>query len=263
MIGRLLRLIWRQMNVQLRITTFNLYNFLLFFLQPAIFSGVGMILSRVAGHEKPDLVYTVIGGGMLGMWSGLVFTSTFDIGRDRYDGTLELIVASPTSIGAVEAIRTFTNVVAGLASMLVAFAVAVFGFGYPLGEINVPGAIISLLMIVTGMWALGIFLANFLVWSRLNIGLVEFFEIPVALVCGFMYPIRILPDWMQSISAVIPIRWALEALDSALVGGRNMVFFWTQWGMALMLSVLFVLLTRWLEEKVHDRIRVTGEMSSI
>lgn len=263
MIQRALRLVWMQMNVQLRIRTFNLYSLLLFFLQPAIFSGVGMILSQAAGHKRPDLIYVVIGGGMLGMWSGLVFTSTFDIGRDRRDGMLELIVASPTSLGTVEAIRTLTNVLAGLVSMLAAFLVAILVFDYPLDRMDASSACISLVMISFGMWSIGVFLANFTVWSRVSGSYVEFLEIPIPLLCGFMYPLDILPAWMQSISTVIPIRWGLEALNASLLHNQSMMFFLKQWGMAFLLSLFFWGLARWLEGKVHDRIRVTGEMSSI
>jgi len=263
MIRRTFRLIWRQMNVQLRIRTFNLYSLGLFFIQPAIFSGVGMILSRAAGHARPDLIYVVIGGGMLGMWSGLVFTSTFDIGRDRRDGVLELIVASPTSLGTVEAIRTLTNVLAGLVSMLAAFLAALLIFDYSLAGADIPGVFLSLIVILFGMWAIGVFLANFTVWSRISGSYVEFLEIPIPLLCGFMYPIDILPSWMQSVSTVIPIRWALEALNAAILGKPSMAFFMSHWGMALFLSLIFWGLARWLDGKVHDRIRVTGEMSSI
>jgi ABC-2 type transport system permease protein len=263
MSARWLRLIWRQVNVQLRIRTFDPFSLVLFFLQPAIFSGVGMVLSRAAGRAQPDLVYTVIGGGMLGMWSGLVFTSTFDITRDRRDGTLELIVASPTSLAQVEAIRTLTNVLAGLASMAVAVCVAILIFDYPLASANLPGALVSLGMIVFGMWSIGVFLANFPIWSRITGSYVEFLEIPVALVCGFMYPIGILPQWMQAISTAIPVRWALEALDTALLGAGDPGFYLRQWGMALGLSLLFWSLAHWLGIKVHDRIRISGEMSSI
>src|SRR6266542_6803024 len=147
---RTFRLIGRQMNVQLRIRTFNMLSLGLFFIQPAVFSGVGMILSRAAGNARPDLIYVVIGGGMLGMWSGLVFTSTFDIGRDRRDGMLELIVASPTSLGTVEAIRTLTNVLAGLVSMLAAFLAAMLVFDYSLSAANILGAFLSLLLILFG-----------------------------------------------------------------------------------------------------------------
>lgn len=263
MTRRALHLILRQMNVQLRVRTFNLYSLLLLLLQPAIFSGVGMLLSRAAGNTQPDLIYTVIGGGVMGMWSGLVFTSTFDIRSDRSYGTLELIVASPTSLGAVEAIRTMTNVLAGLLSMSVAVTAAVLIFDYSFASAQIFPAIVSFLLVLFGMWSLGIFLANFLVWSRLSTAFVEFTEMPVAILCGFMYPIHILPGWMQSISAIFPIRWGLEAMDAALAASGDLKFYTVRWGLSLLISLTFWLMTRWLEGKVHDQIRISGEFSSI
>jgi ABC-2 type transport system permease protein len=263
MIGRFLRLAWRQSCVQLQIRIFNRYTLLLFFLQPLVFSAVGMILARAAGNLAPDLVYTVIGGGIMGMWSGLIFTSTYDITRDRRDGTLELIIGSPTSLGKVEAIRTFTNVMVGLVSLAAAFLAAVLFFKYSLAGANLPGALFSLLLILFGMWCMGIFLANFLAWSRLSGSFVEFLELPVAVLCGFMYPLRVLPVWMQAISTIFPIRWALQALDGSLAGSRTSTFLWPQWGMSFAISLLFWALSFWLEGKVHDRVRVTGELNSI
>jgi ABC-type uncharacterized transport system permease subunit len=78
-----------------------------------------------------------------------------------------------------------------------------------------------------------------------------------------MFPIRILPEWMRVVSMGIPIRWALEALDAALVGQQDLTFLLSHWGMTLVLSLLFWGLTRLMERKVHDQIRVTGEMRSI
>jgi ABC-2 type transport system permease protein len=258
-----LRLVTRQVNVQFRIRTFNWYTLLLFFFQPAVFSAVGMILSRAAGNQAPDLVYTVIGGGIMGMWSGLVFTSTYDIRSDRREGTLELIVGSPTSLRRVEAIRTFTNVMAGLVSLLAAFLAAVLIFHYPLVQINIIGVAVSLSLLLFGLWGIGIFLANFLVWSRLSGSMVDFLELPVAVLCGFMYPIRILPEWLQGISTIFPIRWALQAMDAALHGSSVTPVMWSQWGLALGITLVFCLISFWLDQKVHDQIRVTGELSSI
>ncbi|KAF0111126.1 MAG: antibiotic transport system permease protein [Chloroflexi bacterium] len=258
-----LRLVSRQVNVQLRMRTFNWYTVALFFLQPAVFSAVGMILSRAAGNQAPDLVYTVIGGGIMGMWSGLVFSSTYDIRSDRREGTLELIVGSPTSLRKVEAIRTFSNVMAGLVSLLAAFLAAVFIFKYPLQQVNVPGVLISLILLLFGLWSLGVFLANFLVWSRLSGSLVDFLELPVAVLCGFMYPIQILPNWMQGISAIFPIRWALQAMQASLQGSEINGIIWQKWGLALAISLVFWSISLWLDRKVHNMIRLTGELSSI
>ena len=256
-------LIRQQTNIQMRVRTFDLNSLVSILIQPAIFSGVGMLLSRASGNTRPDLIYTVIGGGVMGMWTQLVFTSTFDIRGDRRDGTLELIVASPTSLSIVESIRTMTNVLSGFLSMLVAVIAAILIFDYSFASAHLSAAIVSLTLLLLGMWSLGIFLANFLVWSRLSGSFVEFTEMPVAILCGFMYPIHILPVWMQSISMIFPIRWSLEAMNAALAGSGDFSFYSVKWGLSLLISLIFWLITRWLEVKVHDQIRVTGEMSSL
>jgi ABC-2 type transport system permease protein len=260
---RFFRLVRKQIEVQLRVRTFDLFSLGLLIIQPAIFSIVGMILSRAAGIAVPNLVYTVIGGGILGMWSGLLFTSTFDILRDRRDGMLELIVGSPTSLGKVEAIRTVANVLAGTLSMVVALAAALFIFKYPLGQANLWGAVISFLLVLVGLWSMGIFLANFLAWTRLSGTMVNFLEAPVAVVCGFMYPISILPQWMQSISMIFPIRWALEAMNHSLLGSFAQPDLFRLWGISIAISLIFYAMSAWLERRVHDSIRITGELNSI
>ncbi|MEA4906211.1 MAG: ABC transporter permease [Anaerolineaceae bacterium] len=257
------RLIGRQMEVQIRVRALNWTSLLLLVLQPAIFTAVGMLLARAAGQMVPDLIYTVIGGGVMGMWSGLVFTSTFDITRDRRDGTLELIIGSPTSLHTVEAIRTLTNVLMGLVSMAVAFVAAMLLFRYSLAGVNTWAVLVSLVVILFAMWCSGLFLANFLAWSRLFSSFVDFLEIPVAVLCGFMYPIRVLPEWMQHLAALLPLRWAVEGLNAALMGEQDLHLLLRSWGIALGLAWLVWAGARWLEGKVHDHIRITGELNSI
>jgi len=253
----------RQISVQLQIRTFNLYNLLIFFIQPAIFSAVGMILSRAAGRSTPDLVYTIIGGGILGMWSGMLFTSTYDIRSDRRDGILELLVASPTSLRRIEGVRTFTNIAASLVSLLFAVGAAVLIFRFTFTGINVLQLLLAILALLYSLWCLGVFLANFLAWSRLSGSIVDFLELPIAFLCGFMYPIRVLPQWLQGISTIVPVRWALQALDSTLLNNQTQSNYWFYLGMAVLIASIFWLISLWLDRKVHDHIRVTGELSSI
>lgn len=256
-------LIREQISVQMLVRTLNFFSLSLFILQPAVFSAVGMLLSHAAGNAVPDLVYNVIGGGIMGMWSGIVFTSTYDITGDRRNGLLELIVGSPTSLASVEAIRTLTNVLAGFFSLTLAFLAAMGIFGYSLRGANLWGACISLVLLLFAMWCAGVFLANFLAWSRISGTFVEYLEMPIAILCGFMFPIRILPQWLQVISGFVPIRWALEAMNESLLGMRDLHFLLTHWGTALALSLLLMAVTGWLQKKVQDKIRVNGELSSI
>lgn len=256
-------LIKQQMSIQLLVRTLNFFSLSLFILQPAVFSAVSMLLSHAAGNAVPDLVYSVIGGGIMGMWSGIVFTSTYDITGDRRNGMLELITGSPTSLASVEAIRTFTNVLCGFFALLVAFTAAMGIFGYSLNEANLWGATISLLLLLFAMWVSGIFLANFLAWSRISGTFVEYLEMPVAIFCGFMFPIRVLPGWLQTVSAVFPMRWALEAMNESLLGMRDLTYLSTHWLIAIALCLVLLVVTNWLQNKVQDKIRISGELSSI
>ena len=91
----------------------------------------------------------------------------------------------------------------------------------------------------------------------------DYLEMPIAFLCGFMYPIRVLPGWLQTVSGFIPIRWALEAMNESLLGNRNLLFLVPHWAIALAISLVFVVITRWLQARVQDKIRVSGELSSI
>ena len=257
------RLAFRQMDVQLRMRVLSLWSLGLYFIQPAIFSAVSMFLSQAAGNAVPDLIYTVLGGGIMGMWSGLVFTSTYDIRADRREGTLELIVGSPTPLRTVVGFRSLLNVLAGATSMLAAVLVAVLIFNYSFSSIYLPGVIFSFLLLLFALWCMGVFLANLLAWSRLSGTFVDLLELPVALLCGFMYPISVLPDWMQSISEIFPIRWGLEAMRDCLKGSVIGAELTMKWLIALGISFVFLLLARWLDGKVHDHIRITGELRSV
>ena len=258
-----LRLALRQMDVQLRMRVLNGLSLGLFFIQPAIFSAVGMMLSRAAGNSTPDLIYTVLGSGIMGMWSGLVFTSTYDIRADRVEGTLELIVGSTTPLRRVEGLRTLLNVLAGLSSMIAALIAAVLIFDYSFVNVNIAGTVVSFLLILFGLWCLGDFLCNLFAWSRLSGTFVDLLEMPVALLAGFMYPISILPGWLQNISAVLPIRWSLESMRDAMQGVNLDPSILTKWLISFGISLVFLLISRWLDGKVQDHIRITGELNSI
>ena len=136
-------LVRQQMAVQLLVRTLNFNALGLLVLQPFVFSAVGMLLSHAAGNAVPDLIYSVIGGGIMGMWSGIVFTSSYDIRGDRYTGILEMIVGSPTSLESITAIRSVTNVLAGLVSVFLAFLSALAIFHFSLSSANLWGAAIS------------------------------------------------------------------------------------------------------------------------
>jgi hypothetical protein len=59
------------------------------------------------------------------------------------------------------------------------------------------------------------------------------------------------------------VRWALQALDSTLLKDQVANNFWFYLGMAVLTASAFWMISLWLDRKVHDHIRLTGELSSI
>jgi len=255
--------VWKQMNVQFRMRTLNLFAFGLIVTQPVIFSAVGYFLARTAGRTRIDFIHTIIGSGVMGLWSTLLFTSFFDLRADRREGTLELLVGSPTSIFSILAIRAFANVLLGSTSFLLSMIVAmsVFDFSIPSG--NLPYFFVSLAILLFGFWCVGIFLAHFPVVSRLSGLFVNYLELPIGLITGFMFPVSLLPIWAQWLSRLIPISWGFNGLSTSFQTDINMPALWTYWLTTLGISLVYLIGTFYMSKKLQNMIRVTGELSSI
>ncbi len=255
--------IWKQMNIQFRSRALSIFSFGLLVFQPATFSAVGYLLARMAGKTTPDLIYVIIGGGIMGLWSSLVFTSFFDISNDRREGMLELIVGSPTSLWTILAVRTFTNVLTGTISTALSFLVAVLFFHFSFPVDNLPYILLSLIVLLFCFWCIGFFLAHFRVWSRLSGSFINYLELPVAILAAFMFPIEFLPKWILWLADIIPLRWAVAALQASFQPGIDFSSLWSNLSLAAGIACAYLLISLLLSKKVHDMIRVSGELSSI
>jgi ABC-2 type transport system permease protein len=251
------------MNVQFRMRTLSLFSFGLTITQPVIFSAVGYFLARMAGRTQIDVIHTLLGSGVMGLWSTLLFTSFFDLRADRREGTLELLVGSPTSIFSILSIRAFANVLLGSASFLLSMivAMALFDFSLPLG--NLPAFLVSLAIMLFSFWCIGIFLSHWPVVSRLSGLFINYLELPIGLLTGFMFPVSLLPTWAQWLSTLTPMSWAFNSLSASLQPGIDMPNLWANWMMTLGISLVYLAGTFFMSKRVQDMIRVTGELSSV
>lgn len=253
--------VWQQMKVQFRVRALRLFSFGLIVTQPVIFSAVGYFLARAAGKTQIDLIHTIIGSGVMGLWSTLLFSSFFDLRADRREGTLELLVGSPTSIFAILSVRTFANVLLGSLSFLLSLIVALFVFGFSTPLRNVPFILISLAVLFFAFWCLGLFLAHWPVVSRLSGLFINYLELPIGILTGFMFPISLLPGWAQWLALFTPMVWAFNGVSESFQDADPSSL-WRNWLMALAVSCLYLIVTIFMSRRVQDMIRVTGELSS-
>src|SRR5579884_3935596 len=141
-------------------------------LWPLFFATVAFFVFR-SGHASSALGPVALGAAVMGVWTATSVSASSALQRERRLGTLELLVAAPTSLALV------------------------------LLPVTLATSSIGLYCIVATIGSLGFLMAVAFVRSRRAWAIGALTEYPVWLVCGFLVPVSLLPGWVR------PISWAL------------------------------------------------------
>ena len=95
-LGANLRAIFTTFELHLKQQAVDLFVIFTVLVQPILIALLGIYLLR--DEAASNAIYIVVGSGMTGLWSGLLFTSAFNIRGERWMGTLEMLVGSPTPL---------------------------------------------------------------------------------------------------------------------------------------------------------------------
>jgi ABC-2 type transport system permease protein len=255
----LLRAIVSSFVVQLKLRVVSPLSWFAVILQPVVFSVVALVLVTGTGHRE-HVGYAVLGGGLVGLWGATLYNAGLDIQAERWNGTLEEICGCPTPLAAIVAGKVAASIAVAAASFVACLAVAYLGFGASLRLDPLPFAA-SLLLTVASFYSVGLILAPFLVLIRLVAGLVNVLELPLYLLCGFMFPSSVLPGWVQPLSAVLAPTWSIRAMYAS--AGEAAPHYLTWWLAMLALLVVNAAVSAALFRLVDRRVRVTGQLATV
>src|SRR3989304_1557449 len=125
--------------------------------QPLVIALLGLWILR--GTAEDYGMYVVVGSGLTGLWSGLLFISGNSITSERWTGTLEMIASLPPPLAIITLGQTMANVSQSLVSMIGAYLLASIFLGYPL-TVNQPILFTaSLVLMVFAFVSLGMVMA--------------------------------------------------------------------------------------------------------
>ena len=162
--------------------------------------------------------YVILGSGLMGLWSCICFSSAGDINRERYSGTLANIFAAPAGFRTILFGKILGNTVMSLLTFVLSFLTAKLLYRAPF-EVESPGyLIVSLVATLVGFAVFSTLVAYLLTLSRKTTLYMNCIEIPIILVCGFVFPVEELPAWVLPISYVLPPTWAVKLLRLSVAG---------------------------------------------
>ncbi|HLG10102.1 MAG TPA: ABC transporter permease [Gaiellaceae bacterium] len=170
------------------------------------------ILVRALFADRPA-VFQSLGVPLLGLFPfvAMFIVTSITMLRERVSGTLERLMTTPLARGDL---LTGYALAFALVATVQATLVSLLSFGLlGLDAGHRPASVVALAIAnaVLGM-ALGLFASAF---ARTEFQAVQFmpaFVLPQILLCGLLVPRDEMAEWLQAISAVLPLTYAYDAL---------------------------------------------------
>jgi len=232
------RVVARSFEMTLRSNFSDLFILFAIVVQPIIIALLALWMLQ--GQGENYAVFVIVGSGMTGLWSSLLFVSGNSITVERWTGTLESLVGSPTPIQVVVFGKSLANVFQSLLSMIGSYILISLIFGIPI-QILEPGFfVVAMLFTIVSFVFFGLILAALFVVNpdvqRWQNGL----EFPVYILGGFLFPIALLPGWTTPLSFILAPYWAAQALHGAANGTLDLAGLAQAVGMMTLFSLIYL-----------------------
>jgi ABC-2 type transport system permease protein len=253
---RTLRLVFVVWRLHLKMMSVSAFDGFMQIVWPLMFATSALLMVKV--NNDPDTVtFTVIGVAMMGIWSAMATTASSMLQEERWAGTLELLVAAPTRFSLVLVPISMSMATLGLISVAATllWARLVFGIWVPIQQ---PiEFVVAILVSVGSMSTLGFLLSVTVVRYRTAWALGNVMEFPGWLVCGFVVPLALLPEWTRPISAVLAPTWGVGAARDA-VGGSSP---WPEIALCGLLGIAYWAIGALISRSVLDSARRRSTLS--
>lgn len=251
-----LRQLWVCYRLQLKVMMFSPFEGFLQIFFPLMFATAALLVYRV-NNDPGAMLYAGIGAAAMGIWTSQTTTAATLVQRERWAGTLELVVAAPTPFTFVVLPITFGMSTLGLYSVVAVVLWDWWLFDLPLQVANWPGFVLSILMATFTIALFGFLLSVTVVRYRTAWALGLALEYPGWLLCGFVVPLTLLPGWVQPLSWALAPTWGVEAMRDSAAGESP----WFALSMCAAVGLAYAVLAAWLGDRLIDSARRHATLS--
>ncbi|MDQ6934286.1 MAG: ABC transporter permease [Actinomycetota bacterium] len=242
--------LWICYRLQLKVISTSWFDGVLAVFFPLMFATAALMVYRVH-DDAAGMQYAGLGAAVMGMWTcqGVVASSL--LSRERGAGTLELLVAAPTSMTRILIPTTLALSTIGLYCVAATFLWERWVFGLHLAIASWPLFVVAVLMTALTLALFGFFLSVTAVRYRVSWSLGAALEYPGWLLCGFVVPLGLLPGWVHPLSWGIPTTWGMDAVRDAATGASP----WAHLGLCVAVGLVYAVMAAFLGRVLVDSAR--------
>lgn len=216
----------------------------------------------IYGAQSPEKIfqYVVLGSGFMGLWTSIVFSSASDVNRERMYGTLENIFVAPVSFAYILMGKIIGNTIWGLLSMILSFVYLSLVFQIEVPTIRPMLLVLGLMFVVIGISIFAFVMALLFTLSKHAVDIMNVIEYPIFLICGFLFPLTILPDWVKVISYALPPTWAIHLLRTVTNYTSTYTEILVAFSGLVVVSMVYVVMALLSYRAVDRKARIDGKL---
>lgn len=235
----------------------NMFRFCIF-VGPII---TGFILGMMYRLQSDSdyIVHVVFGGGIFTFWGSILFSSASDIERERSMGTLESIFAAPGGFSNIILGKIIGNSLWGILAMVINAGFVLIVFGRRLIIHNLPLMMLTIALMFVSFTAIAMLMAGLFTLSRKSRLVMNCLEHPIAILCGIMFPLSVLPNYIRPLSYLLSPTYVSLLLKDSVEGTAMAQYGGNLIGLVVV-SLIYIITTVKVYRIIEYRARVSATL---
>lgn len=212
------------------------------------------------GEDAGFTGFLIIGQTIFSIFMALNFWGGMAIERERWYGTLEIVLLSPMNRTAYVLAEAVFGILNSSWTIFLAMVVAIMTFGMDVSVASVPAVVVSLAATLVSMVALGMFFAGFYILSRAAGPLAHSVGAPIRFFSGTNFPVSALPTMLQYVSYALPVTYGMGILRRAILSGGDMMSVLPDVGVLMLFTVIFFSLGVYFLHRMERSAKTSGTL---
>jgi ABC-2 type transport system permease protein len=143
------------------------------------------------------------------------------IRQAQVTGCLEAMLSSQTDCVTIVLMSSLYGLIAGAVQLILILVAGVVAFGVDFSKINIPATLLVSLLSILIFVAFGVLSGAAIIWLKKGDPITWVLGSFGSILGGAYFPITVMPGWVQKISLLIPITYALDALRLTMLQGYS------------------------------------------
>ncbi|MDT8715999.1 ABC transporter permease [Clostridium sp. 19966] len=227
--------------------------------QPIIFTFIMCMMYKDSKHAN-YANYVILGSGLSTLWSAICFSSAGDIERERYMGTLETLFCCPSKFTSIIIGKVLANTFLGLSGIVISIAFTKVFFNQNLYIKHVFLFVLSFILMILSFISISMLISPVFTLSKNARALMNCMEFPMYILCGFVFPIDMLPSFIRPISYILSPSWSTEILKESSLGISDLHNFYMKIAVLCIICMIYAVISRALFKCIDRKTRIDASL---